>query len=165
MADPDKHKPWLLRFLEGAGGLIALALVFVSVFYGLTSWVDSRIKAVVTDENYIRRVAAEVRPSVIFNGKGNVLVDQGAMRYLDGSNGIHILGYQDEANWPGVPARILIRPKQHLAYAPLLIPLDPTVSGSDVERTNQFDWVYSVYTGPVITEPRPSPQFRLEILQ
>jgi hypothetical protein len=161
----DKPKTGWEKYQHGLSIFTTLVGI-AGIIYAFTTFIDYRIKTVVQDENYVRRIAAEVRPSVIFNGNGVILVDQGAMRYL---NAVKILDYQPEQPWTNVPLRILVSPKQFLSFAPLLTPLDPTVSGSDVERTNQFDFVYTIGTGMMSTwvppAPPPFPKFRLEILQ
>jgi hypothetical protein len=146
----------ILNYTFGDKITLAAVIALVVIAWKVIDW---RINEIVGSDAYIRRVAEEVRPSVIFNGKGNILVDQGGMRYLDS---IRILSYHPDR--PEIPFRILVCPKQHLAYAPVLIPFDQTVAGSQVERTNAIDWVYSVTYGAILEE-NATPQFRLEILR
>ena len=162
MTESQEKKHWLRRLVEGIAGLIVLAVVFIGAFNGLTYWIDSRIKAVVTDEAYVRRVAAEIRPSVVFDNKGSIIADQGAMRYLDNIEIAEYVGPNGDCG-TNFPLRIIVSPKQHLAYAPILTCLDGVMLQIDVERGKKFDWVYRLHCNPIVR--LPSFQFRLELLQ
>jgi hypothetical protein len=62
----NKKSGWE-KFRDSLGVIGSLA-GFAGIVYGCVAFIDYRIKSVVQDENYVRRIAAEVQPSVIFNG-------------------------------------------------------------------------------------------------
>lgn len=154
-------EPGLKGFTKGFRIVVevfSVLVLLVGGIYGLTSFIDSRIKSVVTDESYVRRIASEVRPSVIFDSKGSILFDQGAMRYLDE---IEVVGGTNFLQ--NFPVRIVLKPKQYLPQPPLLTCLEDISLVVKPERGPKFDWVYPLETSGG-TE-LPVYRFRMEILQ
>jgi hypothetical protein len=150
----EKFKTAVVVFASIVGGL---ATIF-SVIYGIPAFIDNRINKVVQDDAYVRRIANEVRPSVVFDSHGSILVDQGAMRYLD-----DIVVLNNNTNEMRFPEKIIIKPKQHLSQAPLLTMIDTgTAMIETVQRGEKFDWVYTVEGANGLE--RDTYRFRLEVL-
>jgi len=63
--------------------IVASLVASASVIYGCILFIDSRIEHATNDEQFIRRVSSHVRPYVIFDVNSSILVDGGAMQYLE----------------------------------------------------------------------------------
>jgi hypothetical protein len=67
----------------GVAAVIAIPL-------GIRAWMEGRIdnaveikvRSVLSDQTILRKIAAESRPSLIFNANGEILQDMGAVQYL-----------------------------------------------------------------------------------
>jgi hypothetical protein len=150
----EKFKTSLLA----VASIVVSVVAILSAIYGIPAFIDNRINKVVQDDAYVRRIANEVRPSVIFDSRGSILVDQGAMRYLD-----DILVLTNNSDFHGFPVKIIVKPKQYLAQPPMLTLIDTGTGMTDkVQRGEKFDWVYTFddLAGLV----RDNYRFRLEVL-
>ena len=71
--EKDKDAPsWASRvwaILGAVGALIALAVMI----YGFNAYVDSRIEQITSTREFLEKVAARVRPSLIFDANESVL--------------------------------------------------------------------------------------------
>ena len=108
----------------------AIAAVVVAV-YGFNVYVDSRVEKAVMDETFLRKLSARVRPYCIFNEKGAILVDGGAMDFLDSI---------DAGKIPDgmVPEKLVVTPKRYMSHAPLISLLDSAIlRGKDTVRGEQ----------------------------
>lgn len=76
----------------------------VVAMYGFHTYIDFRIESALQDEETLRSISSKVRPSCIFNEKGAILVDLGAMDHIDEIElkGIHRI--------TSFPQKIIIRP-------------------------------------------------------
>lgn len=139
--------------LEIAAALVAV----VGALYGALVFVDKRIAAKIRDDSFVRELAGALRPAVIFDNAGSVLVDQGGMRYIE-----DIEVSADEAQ-PPYPGKITLRLRRHLAYAPLLVPLEGDVVSITSARGKKHDWVYTLdYL--MTDDERKSLTYRVEII-
>jgi hypothetical protein len=60
------------------------AVVFLfAAYHGFNAYLDSRIESRITDPAFMRELARNVRPSVLFDERGSILADLGAMRFID----------------------------------------------------------------------------------
>ena len=80
--------------------------VVVAVLWGSMTFIDHRVKSYTNNEEFIRQVAQNVRPSLIFNGEGSILADQGAQRYVDEHIKITMTPFT------GIPPGGVIRPNR-----------------------------------------------------
>ncbi len=146
-------KKWLSTVI---GGLVLIITVIVSI-YGFLALVDNRIKDIINDEDFIRKVASNVRPYVIFDEKGSVLVDGGGMQYLQKTP--EITSINDKG------FRILVTPKKHLPTAPIVESLTLTQYLTSYNRGNGYEWICDLkYLGGII-EDDVVKKFRLEIVK
>ena len=162
---PDKTG-WdkFLRVASIGGAFCFFLGIILSAIYTLPNFVnsviDARINKVVQGDDYVRRIAKEARPSVIFDSHGSILANQGAMEYFDN---IDVITNKPAGLLPAFPEKIIVKPKQFLAQAPLLTLVD---SGSEmdvkVERGEKFDGVYTVVDSEGLG--RGYYRFRLEVL-
>ena len=135
----------------------AIVGALVSLF-GFNYYVDYRIERLTQNPEFLRKLSDTVRPSCIFNNKGSVLVDRGAMSHLDGIDVLQPIKSSE------APPKIVVHPKRPFARAPLLWTTSPVVMQVlSVERGTKFDWVYSLnYLVPGAGEAPI--QYQLELL-
>jgi len=117
---------------------IAGLAAIIGAFYGVLFFIDKRIENRIRDDGFLRKLASALRPTVIFNHKGSILVDQGAMHYIETID----IELDKE---PPYPKQIIIHAVKHLPYAPLLTPLDGGgISNISISRGKKYDWVYTL---------------------
>jgi len=146
-------QPWAV--ISTIVGIIAL---MVTIFIQTNSSIDRKIREKLKDPEFIQMVAKEVKlPFVIFDNKGAVLVDQGAMRFIEG---IDVEMDKKESLYP---KQIIIHPKQHLSYAPLLMPLDSDLANISASRGKKYDWIYTLDYFMTNSE-RKTLRYRLELI-
>lgn len=142
----------ILKILEVTGWLIGL----VVGIYGFVKFIDYRIGKVIRDPNFIKELSGSLRPYAIFDEKETILVDRGAMVFID-----TIEVRMDAAN--KLPTKIIVHPKIHLDQAPILILLDADMSNVKESRGKKFDWVYEIeYLGYNDREQR---KFSIEVIK
>jgi hypothetical protein len=78
------HGAWLK--IKKTTRWIAPLLVVATVLLGIVGWIENRIdKAIerkLSDEAILRKIAAQSRPSLIFNAKESIIADMGAVQYV-----------------------------------------------------------------------------------
>jgi hypothetical protein len=138
----------------------------VGAFYGIVSFIDSRIEKKLTDETTLRRVASMVRPSCIFDEKGSVIFDSGAMQAVESIN-LQFTDKKDEF-LSKLPRIITVKFNKHLAYPPILSVLDSYEVYVGEERGPMFEWIFTIgYSGGVVSDQKTFGtrcRYRLEIL-
>lgn len=141
----------------------------VSIVYGSMLFIDSRIEHATNDEQFIRRVSSHVRPYIIFDVDSSILVDGGAMQYLEGIQVEH--GTRDVATPNGKIAtptlKIVVTPTRHLAYAPLIEKLGGgrLIHTPNPKRGAGHQWVYDELEVVHFESDIIPVRFRLEILK
>jgi len=143
--------PWVVA-IEVAAALVAL----VAAVYGFTRFIDWRVEKRMTDSEYIARVAAALRPSLIFDQNGSILADQGGLAVIDK------VTVELDAN--SLPNKITIIPTRHLATAPLLQTLEVEAVIFTTSRGPGLAWVYSLEYIMWHDDLDGLRRFRLEIL-
>jgi hypothetical protein len=145
-------------------GIITVGGAF-GVIWGAWSFVDWRISHALSDQATLRRIAQNVRPSCIFNEKGSVLFDSGAMAYIDD------IRMETNPSAGKLPARITIRANRLLPYAPEIRIVEGYTASISAERGPKFDWIFTIadytLTGESVAPKYSQGQscvFRLDIL-
>jgi hypothetical protein len=145
-----------------------LKILYVGVFLlgcysTLQVWIDARVRAVVGSDDYVRRIAFQVRPSVIFDSNGAILIDQGAMEDIEN---IEVVPRADgQGVLKNFPLKIIVHPKKYLAHAPLLSCIGPVLVVIEPVRGKKFDWEYPLGNEVSSWVELPSYKFRLELLR
>ncbi len=160
MAESNKN----LYFVVLLALLTALATLFAIIagLYALPKVIDSHIDKAINNTEFIRKIASHVRPYMIIDSKGSVLVDDGAMQYLQRPPLIKH-DAEDENRY-----NIVLTPKNFLAHPPLIEMMRPFVGYTKSERGSGLDWHYESYIGISVgeeIEPEPVPKFRIEIIR
>ena len=126
--DWDKVYFVLKLFIAGIG--------IIGSIYGFGKFIDSRIKKRLRDSEFLKGIAQLLRPYAIFNEKGTVIIDKGAMSFIDD---IQIL--LDDKN---LPHKITLKLNSHKAIAPILLSLDNDMCTIKEERGIKFEWIYNI---------------------
>jgi len=134
-----------------------VALV-VSSIYGFSVYVRTQVRNILEDDKFIKEIATRVRPSVIFDEKGSILANQGAMQYLD-SIKVTVETHRDRAN---MPVRIVVSPKQLLSYPPIIESLNFNSFVISEKRGEQYNWIYTMQQ---LNFGETEYRFRLEIVK
>lgn len=138
--------------------IVSLGAIIGTV-YGFTAFIDARIERITATDDFLSKVASRVRPSCIFNHKGSILADMGAMEIIEN---ISMTNYNK-----ALPGTIIVTPRKYLANAPILSTIDPFTLNVVEERGNKYDWVYHVgYASASFSDdPFGSIRFRLEVVK
>ena len=148
-----------LKKLFGQSFAVFASLVLViGAIYGFGVYIDSRVEQYVRSDAFLKRLSDAVRPSCVFDQQGAILVDMGAMNFIDGI---------DVAPLPehDLPPKMVVHPKRYLANAPILGTLDPFSMSVSAERGPKFDWVYTLsYVGQAVQQDWKHIRYRLEIV-
>lgn len=141
----------LLKFIGYIGGLIG-------VIYGFKRYVESLVTKKIESHETIDKISRAIRPSVIFDNKGVILADLGALEYVKSIE----LGYNKET--PELPITVEVRCKKFLALPPLLTSLDNYSYIEKAARGKELSWVFELdpmsYTSDI-----GHFRFRLEIIR
>lgn len=142
---------------------IAVIIAIIGGFYIVGLHIDSRIKHIVNDEQFIKKVSSHVRPFVIFDENETIYVEGGAMQYLEKIEVEQTVGEKGDLQ----SLKIIITPRSHLVYAPLLEIHSLITFYVTNRRGIGHQWVYELtplfeVSGPNTTEVH---RFRLEILR
>ena len=140
------------QIFAALGVLFGLAVALIT--FG--TYIDSRVRKIVYEDEFIKKVAKHVRPSIIFDSKGRILIDIGGMEYIDK---ITVIPRPDDH-----PNKVIVTPKKYLVIAPILTVQDGSVAASiKSERGTDLDWEYNIeyISGPLTSQTIT--QYRLEI--
>lgn len=145
---------------------MATAVALVVAFLSFHPYVRSIVKDAVSDDEFIRSVARNVRPAVIFDSEGSILADQGAMQYiskLDVNKGVE--DKKDNQGMTIYTMSISLLPKEHLSNPPLLQTIDPAIYFNiDERRGKGLEWIIKV-RWQLTTEAKKPFRFRLEVIK
>lgn len=110
---------------------LATIFGFAASIYAFLKFIDSRIRKVIREPDFLKEVSSYLRPYAIFDEKERVLVDRGEMKFIEE---IEVeMGENSE-----LPKKIVIRPNQYLQTAPILTPLDTDISTIKEAGTVKF---------------------------
>lgn len=114
---------------------VIAGISIIGSIYGFAKFIDSRISKKLGDAEFVKGIAQLLRPYAIFNEKGEVIVDRGAMSFIEGI----------EITMDGeLPKEITLELKEHKATAPVLLSLDNDMCTIKERRGKKFDWIYSI---------------------
>lgn len=135
-------------------GLVVGIAAVIAIPLGIRAWMENQIdnaveekmRTVLSDETILRKIAAESRPSLIFDASGAILQDMGAVQYIDPKD-IRI----EHENWAGVvvPSQIHIGFVKPVSFTPIVTSLrDPATIVATHEKG--LDWIFNI-TWTVLT--------------
>ena len=130
----------------------------IGAIYGFGAYIDWRVEKHVSSDLFLKRLADVVRPSCVFDQQGAILVDMGAMNFIDSIDVAPLPEYD-------LPPKIVVHPKRYLANAPILTTLDPFSISVSAERGPKFDWIYTLsYVGEAVQQDWKHIRYRMEIV-
>ena len=116
--------------------IIIAGIGIIGSIYAFGKFIDSRITKKLGDSEFVKGIAQLLRPYAIFNEKGAVIVDRGAMSFIE--------DIQISLNDAALPKKIILKLNEHKATAPILLSLDNDMCTIKEERGKKFEWVYSI---------------------
>jgi hypothetical protein len=128
---------------------------------------DERIKTALENTDTLRKIGAQVRPTVFFNDQNSVTNDLGGMAHIEK---IDIQFSGENYKKARLPTKIVVHPNKHLSAAPILTLVSGVGVAITAERGEKFDWVYTLVNYSFLTtEDSENTRdkgviFRLEIL-
>ena len=145
------------NFFKGGLTIVGAIIAVAAAIYGGLHYIDQRIETRISDESFVRRLANTMRPTVIFDERGSILIDQGAMELLENIEVKH-------DNTTKLPKEIVVFPKRHLAYAPFIQALEPELFTISAARGPRFVWVFRLDYSAWNPEAEGKRRFRMEII-
>ena len=115
---------------------VIAGISIIGSIYGFAKFIDSRISKKLGDAEFVKGIARLLRPYAIFNDKGEVIVDRGAMSFIEDIE----ITMDNEL----LPKEITLKLKEHKATAPILLSLDNSLCDIKERRGKKFDWKYSI---------------------
>jgi len=145
-----------LSILRGGIETFVLIAGLAGIIYGLDQYIQHKIHEITGSDDYLRRVAAHVRPFVIFDQDGSFLADSGAMTYINSISA--------DLKLEGGLQRVVVSPNCLLTYPPLLEPIDNTQWSVTPTRGKGYDWIYLMSCSSFAGGTKDF-RFRLEIIK
>jgi hypothetical protein len=149
---------------------VTLAASFIGAFLGVVtayltvrSYFISLIDQRINSDDYLKRVADNLRPSVIFDQEERILSDNGAMKYIEE---LKVIGQVQKLSMGEVKraSDIIISSKEYLKNIPILESLDETYEVIS-ERGRKFEIRYKLREGGYVMSEASRYRFRLEIIR
>lgn len=128
-----------MAFVFGIAAIIAIPL-------GIRAWmeaqidktVEAKMRSVLSDETILRKIAAESRPSLLFDATGSILHDMGAVPYLKPDD-IRVVKRDSD----GPPLIIHIGFVRPVSYPPLVTPLHDSAVVTAANGKG-LDWEFTI---------------------
>jgi len=153
--NPEENTTGLWSLVIKTSKVLGVLVFFAVVVYGFHQYIKTTIRSVVQDETFVRKLAAQIRPSITFDENGSILVDQGGMQFIDSIK--VALGKSNR------PSQITISPKQHLVYPPFLESVTLNRFRISSKRGKGFDWIFELDVRSYSEDS--TDMFRLEIIK
>jgi hypothetical protein len=137
---------------------VGIVITVILGLWGLDAYLDHRVETKINNPEFIKKVATQVRPSLIFDTSGSILVDIGAIQYISD------IKVDTEKRFPYLPKKATVVPKSYLSHAPIMTFIDPVDTIIKAERGASISWIYSFdITGHVAREESEKTRLRLEV--
>jgi hypothetical protein len=143
----------LLTALEVIVGIFTI----IAEIYGAMQFIDKRIEKKLQDDSFVRKVAASLRPAVVFDEHGSIIIDQGGMEIIDSIEIKHSEG-------SNLPSKIIVNPKRHLAHPPFIFSLENEMIDFKSFRGDRFIWNYELNYIVFNDDYDGKRRFRMEII-
>ena len=162
MMDQSQQKIKPVTIIMAVSAILGL----VVLVYGFDTYLDSKINGQLKNPVVIKQIAEQVRPFLIFSGTGVVLVDNGAMQYLDNLDVVR-------EGTARIPKSVILTPKNYMTHAPLITGIDQMGIVARGQRGYGISWIYN-FKYSVVFEPGMAPEditsaeqdrYRLEIIK
>lgn len=160
---PGRLARWLSSIIQTSTGnvLKAIGVLFAlgSMLFTIVYSIDRRVESRINDPVFIQKLAANLRPSAIFDASDSILADMGAMQYIEQ---IDVEPADDGA------FTIAVSPTDFLGVQPILESIDGNFVIS-AKRGPRFDWIFELRgVQAIVTEGSAIPEtyrFRIELIR
>jgi hypothetical protein len=156
----DFFSPWYPLFIGIVGAIIGAA----SMYFSLVNRINTVVELKLSDENYMNKLISNLRPYVIFDQNESVIIDAGAMEYIDSIKVNGVITDLSDGRKVKRPKEIIISPKKFLALEPSLQSYDEHYEIRQ-KRGQKFDIIYELVEGGVFMQESSQYRFRLEIIK
>jgi hypothetical protein len=138
---------------------VAAIAVVIPALYGVNSYMDSKIESKINNADFLKKLARNIRPSLVFDDKGSIISDMGAASLVSNIS---------VSQGPKHSLKIIVSSAEFVGVEPVLEALDDRYM-IRAERGQRFDWVFHL-TGirTLVMEDSPKVErhrFRLEIIR
>jgi hypothetical protein len=150
-------RSWIKKALEIAA--------IIGLFFAAVNWVkssiDSALDRKLSDPTILRKIAAESRPTVIFDSRESILADMGASQFIKNIS----ITYTNDISEGKLPISIDIDFTTHLPVSPLLTPLHNEGVLIRSERGKGFSWHFMLSYASTISLGSELRTYRLELIR
>ena len=163
-----KFQNWWNNVKKVIGNISAFILAIITLigaYHGVNWFIDYKIQKAVNSDEFIKKVQKGVRPFLIFDAKGSVLMDLGALEYINAPD-------VTSRDGSPIPEKVIVTPKAHMVAAPLITGIDQVGAVANPMRGQGLTWEYTfeatyVMTGDLDpeTQVQKRRRFRLEIMK
>ena len=150
------HLGDLKKWIEMAAVILGLIGAALAGKAYIDDTIDKTVAKKLSDETILRRIAAQSRPSLIFDGNESIISDLGASQFI---KELQITKWSGQ----GWPELVHIDFTRHFATAPMMTPMYDTVAIIP-KRAKGFGWDFEIGTIIEITDKDKSKRvYRLEL--
>lgn len=162
-SDNGKMPLTVWGYIKVIAMVISVVGAIIGALYGIDSYVDHKIQNKMNDDTFVNRIASQVRPYLIFDLTGSILIDAGGMNYIES---IKVLPPEKAGPFGEIPNKIIVTPKKYSVHPPLLSILTMGLCSYKVERGEGITFVYSITFEALEEHSKVKDiKFRLEILK
>lgn len=172
----DELWPFLKKVFIAASAIALAIIALLAAYHAVNDFVDNKIEKAVSDvdkkiqtsvnnEEFVKKAQAGVRPFLIFDARGEVILDLGALEHIDPPIVVSTKGNP-------IPEKVIVTPKAYMAHAPLITGIDQVGAVAHAARGQGLTWEYRfeatyVMTGDIDpeTQLQKRSRFRLEIMK
>lgn len=143
---------------------ITAITAIVMVAFKIRKYIEDRVEEALSKDEVIQKISLLVKPDMIFNEHGAIVVDRGASAFIQ-DKGIRFVYDNSSSFDKEAPSEIHISFIKHLKTPPLLTTLNPDIAFIKTKRGEAHSWIYMLNFSMVSTDDDPafSRQYRLEI--
>jgi hypothetical protein len=162
---PSVHWPYVWGTIIGAFALIGGLSGFYTVAHWVEGTIDKSVERKLSDPSILRKIAAESRPLLIFNGNESYLTDEGASQFI---KEFKITARQSMGTTNlSLPSHIHIEFTKFLSSA-ILTPLSENLCVATGSRGKGLSWEFKIQWVGITMEDAGTNDaaqlFRLELL-
>lgn len=130
---PGRIAAVLSEYVQKSVKLAVGILVVLGTVAGIFRLIDWRMESYLQSEQVREDIARRVRPYLIFNQNGSILVDGGGMQYLQEPPEV-IVGDSPDLT-------ITVFPKEHMSFCPLIESLTGDLYHFEARRGKGHQWI------------------------
>lgn len=140
----------LWTWVQDGGVFIAFVVGLLSMLAFVRTCVDERA----SDDRFLRKVAAHVRPALVFDEHFRISADQGGSEYVE--------TIEISLSPSGNPTQMVVHAKCHIAHKPYLQSLTANEYMIRAERGRGHDWIITLTPLGTVCDEK---LYRIEIIR